>query len=111
MPVDIEFAKLRRFAMTIDDAIAEGLQNAGEMIKNLAAELAPKESGDLSTSGKSELVDSHSVEISFGNDLPDSRAVAQEFGTYNMAAQPYLGVAARNIDVVLEVARALEKRL
>lgn len=111
MPVDVDFTRLRKLAMSIDDALAEGLQDAGEMIKDLASELAPKETGDLSTSGKSELIDSHTVEISFGNDLSDARAIAQEFGTYNMAAQPFLGPAANTIDVVLEVAKALEKRL
>jgi hypothetical protein len=111
MPVDVDFTKLRQFAMTIDEAIAEGLQEAGEMIKDLGSELAPKETGDLANSGKSELIDSHTVEVSFGNDLPDARAVAQEFGTYNSKAQSYLGPAARNIDVALEVAKALGKRL
>lgn len=87
-----------------------GLRSAAKKIVDLASQLAPKDSGDLSRSGKVEVRD-EKVFISFGNNLPDNRAPAQEFGTSTSAAQPYLLPAVRNIDIAQEIATAIIKRL
>ncbi|HTH22212.1 MAG TPA: hypothetical protein VL854_08345 [Nitrososphaeraceae archaeon] len=81
----------------------EGLLAGGEDIVKLASQLAPKESGQLADSGKAEIVSDGRVEVSFGNDLPDNRAIAQEFGTVFMEAQPYLWPAVINTDILFHV--------
>lgn len=100
---------LIRVSFRITEAINEGIFAAAEHVKTLASELAPVESGDLAASGAVRFVGTGAVEISFGNNLNDSRAVAQEYGTVFMPAQPYLGPALRSIDIGLEVGKALKR--
>lgn len=90
--------------------LIEGLAKAGDMVVDLASQLAPKDSGELSLSGQSEVI-GETVSISFGNGLPDDRAAAQEYGTIYMPAQPYLNVALKEIDVVEEIAKAIRSKL
>lgn len=112
MPIELEIRLERFFAMNnaITLGTREGLLEAGKKIVDLASQLAPKDTEDLSKSGKAEMKDGK-VFISFGNNLPDARAPAQEFGTAEMPAQPYLLPAVRNIDIVQEIATAIIKRL
>lgn len=107
----VEIDGLLRVQRNIDESLNEGLLNAGADIQDLASQLAPKDSGDLANSGETQLVAPRLVEVSFGNNLPDARAVIQEFGSVFMPAQPYLGPALRAIDVGLEVSKALKKRI
>lgn len=113
MPVELEIRLERFFAMNnaITLGTREGLLEAGKKIVNLAAQLAPKETEALSKSGKVAMDNQGKVSISFGENLPDNRAPAQEFGTAEMAAQPYLMPAVRNIDIAQEIATAIIKRL
>lgn len=76
-----------------------GLEAAGNEIIQKAANNAPKDTGALSRSGKSERLSPLEVEVSMGNDLPDERAVAQEFGTVFQSAQPYFYPAVNDTDV------------
>ena len=46
--------------------------------------------------------------VSFGEDLPDERAIYQEYGTIDSPAQPYLAPAVEEIDVTLEVKKQLQ---
>jgi len=112
MGVELEIRLERFFAM--NDAVVlgtrDGLVAAGKDIIDLASQLAPKDSTDLSKSGKLEMKEGK-VFISFGNDLPDARAPAQEFGTVEMPAQPYLLPAVRNIDIAAHIAQAIIRRL
>lgn len=96
--------------LAIPSSIDEGLEQAGKYIVDLASELAPKDTGALSESGKSEVID-HVLYISFGNDLPDNRAFAQEYGTLYTEAQPYLMPAVKEISIAEEVAKSLRRRL
>lgn len=107
---EVNLENLIRLQQAIPEAILEGIQTAGNMIVDLASQLAPYDSGDLSRSGQALLI-GDTVEISFGNGLPDDRAIAQEYGTIYMPAQPYLGVAFKDIDVLEEVAKAVRARL
>lgn len=81
----------------------EGLLRAGDDIVSLASQLAPEDTGQLKLSGKAEVIEDGKVAVSFGNDLPDNRAIAQEYGTYDMPAQPYLWPAIRQIDILFYV--------
>ena len=81
----------------------EGLKKAGEDIVDLASQLAPKESGRLSNSGEVNVIGDGVVEVSFGNGIPDDRAIAQEYGTVFMPAQPFLTPAVKNIDILAHV--------
>lgn len=94
----------------IPESIDEGLEQAGKYIVQLASELAPKDTHALSESGESIVID-HVLHISFGNGLPDDRAIAQEYGTIYTPPQPYLGPAVKEIDIVAEVATTLRRRL
>lgn len=113
MSIDASIELVNKMAFmqqAISDSIDEGLEKAGKLIVQLASELAPKDSGDLSESGDS-FVRNKVLYVSFGNGLPDDRARAQEFGTIYMPAQPYLIPAVKNIDVTEEVAKVLRTRL
>lgn len=75
------------------------------MVGDLAQQLAPEDTGDLKASkqvrpGKAQ----GTWEVSFGEGLPDVRALAQEYGTQEQPAQPYLHPALKEIDVRREVA-------
>ncbi len=94
----------------IMEGFSEGLEQTGKHIVDLASQLAPEDTGKLKESGESHVID-NVLEVSFGNGLPDDRAVAQEFGTIFMPAQPYLSVAIKEIDVVEEIAKSVRKRL
>lgn len=93
----------------VREAVSAALLQSGKHIQTLASELAPVDSGDLAASGDVQMIAPTIIEVSFGNNLPDNRAVAQEYGTLFMPAQPYLGPAVRAIDVGLEVSKELKK--
>jgi len=94
----------------IHEGMTEGITTAAKYILDLATQLAPEDQGDLKRSG--EIGGSGTdITISFGNGLPDDRAVAQEYGTIYMPAQPYLSVAVKEIDVLQVVADAVRRRL
>lgn len=107
---EVDLQKFIQLQAAIREGLVEGLLQAGEHIVTLASELAPEDSGELKLSGKSQLI-GDGVEVSFGNDLPDDRALAQEYGTIYMPAQPYLGPAVAAIDILEEVAKAVRNRL
>jgi HK97 gp10 family phage protein len=98
------------FARSLNDGIEEGLEAAGKLIVNLASQLAPEDTGKLKESGDY-TVEGKVLEVSFGNGLSDDRAIAQEYGTMFMPAQPYLSVAVREIDITGEIAQAVMRRL
>ena len=106
----IHVENLAILQQAVREGMVEGLTQAGKFIVDLASQLAPKDSGDLSQSGESH-VEGTTLVISFGNGLPDDRALAQEFGTIYMPAQPYIHPAINNIDIVEEVAKAVKARL
>lgn len=96
------------------DATDAALRRSGEFIKELGSQLAPVSEEDrehLKDSGKVEQKERGLVEVSFGNDLPDGRAIHVEFGTSVSPAQPYLGPAMNAIDVTLEIAKELKRKL
>lgn len=102
--VELDLRVLNAFAGNAEQALSEGLLAAGEHIEDLASQLAPEDTGDLKNSGMTEQVERFTVEVSFGNNLDDNRAIAQEYGTVFAPAQPYLSPAAKEIDIVKEVA-------
>lgn len=107
---EVDIARLSELLKAIEAGTKEGLLIAGKYIVDLASQLAPEDTGDLKRSGKV-VPTADGIEISFGNDLPDDRAIAQEYGTIYMPAQPYLGPAIKEIDIVGEVAKAVARRL
>lgn len=107
---EVHLERFIELQSAIRDGMIEGLEQAGKHIVDLASQLAPKDSGDLSESGDS-FVEDTTLVVSFGNGLPDERALAQEFGTIYFAAQPYLYPAVANIDVVGEIATAIRTKL
>lgn len=104
MPVEVDLISLEAIAVNARQAMAEGLLAAGKHIEDLASQLAPEDTGELKASGNTEQIDEFTVEVSFGNNLDDNRAAAQEYGTVFMPAQPFLTPAAREIDVAKEIA-------
>ena len=107
---EVDLQKMITLLNAIRDGMHEGLLAAGNHIVDLASQLAPEDSGALKLSGEATPVDD-TVIVSFGNNLPDDRAIAQEYGTIYMPAQPYLGPAIKEIDIVEEVAIAVRRRL
>lgn len=100
MPLDL--SGLERIRSGLNAAIDAGAKQGADYIQDLASQLAPRDSGDLSESGRVDGEDGHYI-VSFGNDLPDIRAVVQEYGSIYQEAQPYLTPAAQNIDVRQEI--------
>jgi len=94
----------------IHDGMIEGLNTGGGFIVDLASQFAPEDTGELKLSGRHSVSDTI-LEVSFGNDLPDDRAIAQEFGTIFMPAQPYIYPAIKEIDIVQVIADAIRSRL
>jgi len=94
----------------VHEGMLEGIATAADMIVDLASQLAPVDSGELRDSGQVHNEGEY-THITFGNGLPDDRAIAQEYGTVYMPAQPYLSVAVKEIDIVAEVAKAVMRRL
>lgn len=75
-----------------DPEFIAGQRIAAEMTKDKAAARAPRSSlphEHLADSGTVEWEDGH-FQVRFGENLPDIRAIAVEFGTENMAAEPFL---------------------
>lgn len=107
---DVDIQKMITLLNAIKEGTKEGLLVAGNHIVDLASQLAPEDSGELKKSGRA-VMEEDAVVVSFGNDLPDDRAIAQEYGTIYMPAQPYLGPAIKEINIVEEVATAVRRRL
>jgi len=107
---EIHLENLARLQTAIHIGMLEGLDNAGKLIVDLASQLAPKDSGELSLSGKSSM-NGDVLTVTFGESIADLRAVAQEYGTIYMPAQPYLSVAVANIDIVEEIAKVVRSKL
>jgi HK97 gp10 family phage protein len=96
-------------------AVETGVERGANLIADLARQLAPFDA----TADHKHLNESIEVQdgesgptsrkVVAGVDLPDIRAVAQEFGTSAMAAQPYMTPAKEQIDVAAEVASEVNK--
>ena len=107
---EVDLRRMILLQNDIHDGTVEGLAQVGKHIVNLASQLAPEDTGLLKESGDYD-VNGTVLTVSFGNGLPDDRAIAQEYGTIYMAAQPYLGPAVAEIDIVEEIASAIRRRL
>lgn len=110
MPVKSDLTNFIRFQNRVKNVVTEGLYEAGKDLHELARQLAPEESGDLKNSGRVIMTGPYSVTVSFGNDLPDNRAQAQEYGTVFMPAQPYLSVAVKHIDFTFHIVKRLNNQ-
>lgn len=106
----VQLQNFANFKQAVEDGMVAGLEQAGKHIVDLASQLAPEDLGLLKGSGES-YVSGLTLDVSFGNGLPDDRALAQEYGTMYMPAQPYLSVAVKEIDIVEEMAKAIRSRL
>lgn len=113
MPITWDNNKgLVQLRVNIRNNVPDALLRGGQDVVDLASQLAPVgdgRGGHLKDSGKAELTGNRTVNISFGNGLPDERAQAQEYGTVFMPAQPYLTPALRAVDIMKYVKEALFK--
>jgi hypothetical protein len=104
---------LDAFAAFYDEALAamgEGIYEAAKKILDQAREDAPVDTSALQRSGEIRPAEG-GLMVMFGRDLPDARAVFQEFGTVNHPAQPYLYPAARRVPVVRIVEKTIKSRM
>jgi hypothetical protein len=108
---EVDVQKMAALLGHIKEGMREGLVLAGEHIVDLASQFAPVDEGLLKDSGESHLVGDDAIDISFGNDLPDDRAIAQEYGTVYMPPQPYLAPAIKAINIAEDMATAIRRRL
>jgi hypothetical protein len=89
-------------------AAAKGNHRAAQFVASLAYQLAPEDTGDLKRSVQVETEpDELRQVVSAGKDIPDIRAVAQEYGTATSEAQPFMTPAARAIKPEREIAAEL----
>jgi len=91
-------SNLTKLILGAEAAASAALLQTAKDIYDISQQFVPVDSGDLKASGGIDVVSNHEVHIGYGVGLPtyassygvDSYANAQEFGTVNMAAQPYL---------------------
>ena len=107
MPITFDNSGFLKVRANIRNNVPDALLQGANDIVRLASELAPKDTEALSQSGEAKLTGNRTVEITFGNGLPDSRAQAQEYGTHEMPAQPYLTPAMRAVDILKYVKEAI----
>lgn len=107
MPVTYDNSGFLKLKIAIKQNVPDALLQGAQDVVQLASQLAPKDTEALSQSGKAELTGNRTVKITFGEALPDARAIAQEYGTSIMPAQPYLTPALREIDILKYVRIAL----
>lgn len=96
---------LTKIAALAPHAAAAALNQTGEDILEISQGFVPVDKGDLKASGGVEVKSQTHIEVGYGKGLPiyggdQTYANAQEYGTVNMAAQPYLTpafVRAQNI--------------
>lgn len=115
MTVDIDLSRFVMFPSLAIAGMNDGLLEAVEAITEKARKDAPKETGALKASGRYiELPNTSNAltyEIRFGDDLPDARAVFQEFGTKRHDPKPYLYPAVRQIKIAGIVSKAIKKKI
>lgn len=70
--------------------VAAEVAASAQRILAAAADRAPVRTGELQSSGTVTQVSDLSYTVSFGDGLPDGRAIYQELGTSKHPAQPYL---------------------
>lgn len=112
MPIKFDNTGIIRIKASIKQNLQPALLKGAEDVKNTAAQLAPVgegRGGHLNESGKVYPVGTRAVRITFGEGLPDIRAIAQEYGTYNMPAQPYITPALNKVDILHYVREAILK--
>ncbi len=110
MPVKFDNKGFIRVKAQIKQNLLPALIRGGEDVRDTAAQLAPVgdgRGGHLNATGKVTAINNHTVTITFGEGLPDERAIAQEYGTVFMPAQPYLTPALNQVDVLHHVREAL----
>ena len=105
---------LTQLRREIRNATDRGVETAAGYIADLASQLAPYDAeADHKHLNESIVVrgtpGSMKRQVVAGDGLPDERAPAQEFGTVDQPAQPYLTPAAEAIDVAQEVAAEISK--
>lgn len=107
-------AGLTRVRKEIRAAMDRGVETAANYVADLASQLAPYDpKADHKHLNESIVVrgakGSRRRQVVAGAGLPDIRAIAQEYGTINSPAQPFLTPAAEAIDVKLEVKKEIAK--
>lgn len=95
-------SNLRKIAAEIEQELRAGNGETANDIGDLAQQLAPEDTGGLKAS-KQVRPDGDGWIVSFGEGLPDIRAIAQEYGTNVSPAQPYLTPAVEQIDPLFRV--------
>jgi len=110
MPITFNNDGIVRLKAQIKQSMLPALVRGAQDVRNTAAQLAPVgdgRGGHLNESGRVAIVSNHAVTITFGEGLPDERAIAQEYGTVFMPAQPYLTPALNEVDILFHVRQEL----
>jgi len=90
-------SNLRLIAAQLEHELSEALRETADDIGDLAQQFAPELSGDLKASKQVKQQGDDWI-VSFGRELPDIRAIVQEYGSESQPAQPYLTPAVEAID-------------
>lgn len=110
----LSMSRLTRFRKEIKGAVAAGVQQSAEQVADLERQLAPYDA----TATHKHLNESIEVrgdvgdlrwQVVAGAGLPDARAAYNEYGTQDMAAQPFAAPSVAAIDVGQNVADAIAR--
>lgn len=110
MPITFDNKEFIRIKVQIKQNLLPALIQGAEDVMNVAAQLAPVgdgRGGHLNTTGRVIVVNKRTVNITFGEGLPDIRAIAVEYGTVVSPAQPYLTPALNEVDILHHVREAI----
>jgi HK97 gp10 family phage protein len=110
MPVTFDDRGFDRFLPKIPTALDDGAKQGAEAVVELAKQRVPVDTGALKASIQAKKV-AGEWEVSAGEGLPDNRAFHVEFGTIDMAAQPYLTPAARDAAILDAIADEVKRKL
>lgn len=107
-------AGLTRVRKEIGAAMDRGVERGAGYVADLASQLAPYDE-DANHKHLNESIEvrgtkgSRKRQVVAGAGLPDIRAIAQEYGTVDQPAQPYLTPATEAIDIKREVKAEITK--
>lgn len=109
--VKIDLSPLQHFSNALEEKRRAGLKKAIEEIYKVSQELVPEATGALKRSGTVDTSNPDEVSLTYGEstEFNDQRATAVEFGTRNMAAQPYVTPALERTNITEIIAAEIFK--
>lgn len=99
-----------RILRDMQDQATRIITQSADDVLNIADQFVPVDKGDLKRSGRVEAVSPTKMRIGYGNEVVDY-AKYQEYGTSEMAAQPFLTPAMAQAENIIRTRAAQARRV